>query len=86
MNGKSKAREAIMEIRDLLVEEEICMTRLEALRLLQEEVSCMEAEEKALVLLLRGWGENLDLGLIKRDPVSTLSKVFLIFSFSVMLN
>ena len=45
----------------------------------------MEAEEKALVLLLRGWGENLDLGLIKRDPVSTLSKVF-IFSFSVMLN
>jgi len=47
-----------------LIERGECFNRYEALRLLQEELACLEAEERAMTLVIRGWGETLNFGLL----------------------
>ena len=49
-----------------LLNDEECFTRGEALCLLQRELACLEAEERGRSLIVDGWGENLDLGLLQK--------------------
>ena len=73
---KSSARQGLCELADNLVAEGSCMNRLEALRLLEEELYCLQAEERGMLLIIRGWGETMDLGLLNNTiPEKKLSKL-----------
>jgi hypothetical protein len=33
---------------------------------MEEELFCLQAEERGLMLIVRGWGETMDLGLLNQ--------------------
>jgi hypothetical protein len=66
---RALVRERLEGLADELITSDRMTSRVEALRLIAEELRCLEAKERSLVLLVRGWGEAFDLGLLSKTKV-----------------
>lgn len=72
---RTRIRIALQELVKEFMDEDYCFSRIEGYRAIREELSCLEAEERGLQLILRGWGETLNLGLLEDSEKRKMSKL-----------